>query len=391
MSTGTALRPEPELCERRVQGETKISALPCYLAGLLGFTLPIMYYLPGITSASKLNISLADLFLLPLVLILWRRWIRSGALGYWLVALWLFNLISWQLSLLLVKPDLVTPGMKLVTCFLYALTGYGIGGDARTEAAFLKGLLASALPVAALSILAYFTGSPSFFIVDSRVTGTFRDPNAFACYLAMLVPLVSASPAGVYALPLLLAGGLVTLSRTGLAALASSSFLSVLLTNLRRRVFLLVITLLALVALCAGVGQTTLSRRIMSYEDSLAYRQHLWGSALEVASKHPVFGIGKGNWETVSGERQVPHSSFLQVLVDGGVVGFGVFFFPLLIWLGKGLKRPGTRPWAIAVFAALVGGLAISLDNFRFFWLAVGLLVAGLARSNIQRMEDRSP
>jgi hypothetical protein len=39
----------------------------------------------------------------------------------------------------------------------------------------------------------------------------------------------------------------------------------------------------------------------------------------------------------------------------------------------------------------LVGCLAIGLNNHRFSWLAVGLLVAGLARSNLQRMEDRSP
>jgi len=39
----------------------------------------------------------------------------------------------------------------------------------------------------------------------------------------------------------------------------------------------------------------------------------------------------------------------------------------------------------------LVGRLTIGLDNCRFFWLAVGLPAAGLARSSLQRMEDRPP
>ena len=77
--------------------------------------------------------------------------------------------------------------------------------------------------------------------------------------------------------------------------------------------------------------------------------------------------------------RDVAHNTFLQVIAEVGFVGFLVFVAPLAFWLGAGAKRRATRPWAIALFIGLVGGLAISLDNFRLFWLAVGVLVAKLA------------
>jgi len=92
-----------------------------------------------------------------------------------------------------------------------------------------------------------------------------------------------------------------------------------------------------------------------------------------------VLGVGKGNWEAASGSHTLPHNTFLSVMADGGVIGLAAFIIPIGIWVVRGLRRASARPWAIAVVAGLVGGLAVSLDNFRPFWLAIGALVAQLS------------
>jgi hypothetical protein len=58
----------------------------------------------------------------------------------------------------------------------------------------------------------------------------------------------------------------------------------------------------------------------------------------------------------------------------------------VLSWLGAGLRERAARPWAIALLIGLVGGLAISLDNFRLFWLVVGALTAKLSQMRAERV-----
>ncbi len=54
-------------------------------------------------------------------------------------------------------------------------------------------------------------------------------------------------------------------------------------------------------------------------------------------------------------------------------------FVPLFYQLALGLRRPDTRLWAVPLAVALLGGLAVSFDNFRPFWLVAGLLSGRLS------------
>jgi len=53
---------------------------------------------------------------------------------------------------------------------------------------------------------------------------------------------------------------------------------------------------------------------------------------------------------------------------------------PVLYWVYRGLRRPFSLYWTVAVIVCLIGGLGISADNMRIFWLAVGVLTAKLAQ-----------
>jgi O-antigen ligase len=344
---------------------------------LLGFALPVMRLLAF--SGGRVNACAADVLLIPVLIALRGQWLRSGGLGAWVLALWLVNLVSWGLSIsVLSSQTFLRESLKLITCYLYALAGFGIGRDSRTESALVKGLVLSALLMAAVGISAFFTRVPRSFIVDARVAGTLGDPNAFGIFLAMVLPLAASLRVAWLAIPLFIGAGVVSFSRTGLTAIISSLGLSLLNLGLRRYLMVAIACAVVFVGVYGAASQTTVGKRIANYEGSLEGRKELWSLAAETVATHPLLGVGKGNWRFASGRRTLPHNTFLSVMVDGGLIGFAVFIIPLLVWLARGVRRTVTRPWTIAVLIGLVGGLAVSLDNFRLFWVAVGVLVAQL-------------
>lgn len=356
-------------------------AVSCALVGLLGFALPVMRHVDF--AGGEVNACAADLLLLPALFALRGRWVRSGGLGGWLLVLWLINLVSWAASIsLLTFSVFLRESAKVATCYLYALVGFGIGRDVRTENALIKGLVFAAIPMAAVGIFAFFARVPRSFIVDARVAGTLGDANAFGIYLGMVLPLTASVRAAWLAIPLFIGAGVVSFSRTGLTAIASSLLLSTLNLSLRKYLLVLLVCALVFLGVWRAASQTTVGKRISNYHGSLEERHGLWAMAADMAARHPLFGIGKGNWGAASGRRTLPHNTFLSIMVDGGLVGFAAFLVPLVVWLWRGVRQSTARRWAIAVMIGLVGGLAVSLDNFRLFWVSVGVLVAQLMVSS---------
>jgi O-antigen ligase len=175
----------------------------------------------------------------------------------------------------------------------------------------------------------------------------------------------------------------VSFSRTGLAALTSSLALSLLHLGLRRYLLVAIACVVVFLGVYGFASQTTVGKRIANYHGSLEGRTSLWAAAAETVAEHPLLGVGKGNWQAASGRQSLPHNTVLTLMVDGGLVGFAVFMVPLAVWVWRGMRRASTRRWAIAVLIGLVGGLAVSLDNFRLFWVAVGVLAAQLTLASV--------
>ncbi len=358
----------------------RLGALSLGLIGLFGLALPVMWMVE--VAGGQLNTCAADLFILPVLLILRGRLVKVGSLGYWILALWTINVISWAFSASLLDFVMfLRECVKLATCFLYAFAGFAIARDARGSNAFVKGMVWSGIILAAVGIFAFFSRQPAWFLDEGdRVSGTYDDPNAFAIYLSMVLPLAASVGIGWTVIPLFIGAALVSFSRTGLAAMGASVLLNSLTVGLKR--FLLVAVAGAFIFLTLygiAISTTRVGRRVAKYEKSLETRKSLWSLATEVVAEHPAIGIGKGNWEEASGSHILPHNTFLSVMVDGGIIGFAVFIIPIFVWVGRGLRQPAARRWAIVVFVGLVGGLAVSLDNFRPFWLGIGALVAQLA------------
>jgi O-antigen ligase len=98
----------------------------------------------------------------------------------------------------------------------------------------------------------------------------------------------------------------------------------------------------------------------------------IFGSALEIARDHPIFGVGMHNYERACLEPQYgpekvgpdqlprcpghPHNFYLQWLAEGGVIGLGLFV-----------------AFAVLSLRELVRWRSANRDNLIFYGLAVSL------------------
>jgi len=119
----------------------------------------------------------------------------------------------------------------------------------------------------------------------------------------------------------------------------------------------------------------------------------VWQGAWRMFVDHPIVGVGPGNFENVYHSSYMSpkakehlghaHNSFLQILAENGIVGFGgfiVMFGYILVYLYKrGIGRK--NPLALAVFLATIAFLIQGLTEFNFgdstvirmYWFLLGL------------------
>lgn len=244
-----------------------------------------------------------------------------------------------------------------------------------------------------------------------RASGPFINPNHFANYLALILPLAVTGVlsvrlfvaqekglafrvfSGVVAFVLLVAI-LLSLSRGawvsvafelvglfGIFLLLPKEKRPSLLSRSRMAVLRFGIvgaTLFSMLALfvvgSSGRNQVDvrLEQTVMS-EGRLADRLPLWQDSLKMAQEFPLFGVGLGAWPDLFPHYERPpwspifsrevHNDYLELLAETGVVGFSFlsgFFIVAAGILLRGLRRLTSR--LLPVFVALVvamGGMAL--------------------------------
>jgi putative inorganic carbon (HCO3(-)) transporter len=113
-----------------------------------------------------------------------------------------------------------------------------------------------------------------------------------------------------------------------------------------------------------------------SYASAQARKQLLWRS-IEVTAENPLFGVGAGNFEVMSGFWRVSHNSFTQMSSEGGVPA--LVFYLLILWCGFKNAGATTRAargrrdltlFARALRASLAGyvvGAIFASTAYQFF------------------------
>lgn len=166
---------------------------------------------------------------------------------------------------------------------------------------------------------------------------------------------------------------------------------------------------LIVVMLCGVVllgGEEALSRIVGSVntDDPTTGRAHFWSVSVDIIKSHPLIGIGLGafgvvytGYDTRNGMYRLEqvHNDYLQVLVDGGIIGAAIALFFLVNLFRMGFQRRDSRDdfrRGVAT-GALAGCFAVLIHSFFDFTLhtpanaLLFLVLAALATIN-GRVED---
>lgn len=361
-----------------------------------------------------------------------------------------FTAWAWIRTALSSTPD---EGNETVTMFLLGLPAFWLGAlltsgsqslaQAR-RALFLLGMLAVAFALHAAAEyhflyaakLAKLRQDPAFnpdemmfeglaFALQARrVSSVFGNPNVFAAFLAMSVPILAAffweasGPSRVWKRLTLTAAILVicyaacrTRSAGGLIILALGIALSIAACLWARKSALLSTTAALLAAACVlfltGAAETpstsappTSSALVTSpppdgakaltaaapaprQARTLQQRYYYLVSGLAMWRQAPFFGQGLGAYMRLypqmrlpgAGETRYAHNSAMQLAVETGLLGLALFTVFLLAVYGRALRAilgtsPSvrtTRPWLLAAMAAAILYLIDTLGDYSFY------------------------
>jgi O-antigen ligase len=255
----------------------------------------------------------------------------------------------------------------------------------------LKGLFAVALVAGlALSVKAVYDYRAGNLVVEGyRVGGVgegiFGNPNEVALFLVTVAPVAVALALGSRSIVgklfyagsslLMLAALVVTFSRGGFLGLAVALGLLAWKVGRRSRLGVAVLAVLCGVALLAAAPSNFTLRVLSIFVPSLDpvgssdMRQQLLWASVWTAARHPLLGIGMGNFTLVSPRSLVSHNSYTQVASEMGLPALGVYL--ALLWTPyRGLSRieraehagrRGSRHYYLAVgLQAALAGYAVS-------------------------------
>jgi probable O-glycosylation ligase (exosortase A-associated) len=214
----------------------------------------------------------------------------------------------------------------------------------------------------------------------------------------------------------LTAGAAVIMSNSRGSSLALAAVVVFVIFRSDRKSVALVAVILAIAPAVYLVQEQYVSRMktLETYQDeeSAASRVTLWQAAWDVWKEHPLLGVGFGNrnFAVAAGRylgrdnQTVAHNSYLQMLVDSGIVAFLFYcglLFGSIIGLGKSARRfdaagSEARWLAIAVQGSLlayaVGGTFYSHQRYDFAYMLFMTAAAWFAMENteLEACEDSS-
>jgi O-antigen ligase len=331
-------------------------------------------------------------------------------------------LAGWALASMLWAEDVAVAGsnaLRYAQALLLLFIVYTAVHERRHVRWLVWAILLGGLLTALVALAGASPGNATAPYAEGRLRGGIEDPNelaavlipalvlasfAIACFKGGIVRLLIVTSAVILAVTIFLTG-----SRGGLVALGAVFVAAMLFSGRLRPAATVVILIIA------GIGVSYYSifapaesrTRVSDFTaGGGAGRTELWGIALEVASDHPILGVGAANFSIVEPSYathtrnvsnvqyvvdvpRVAHSTYLQILADLGIVGLLTFLFIIaaaLVVLGRAIGSLGrTEDSELEVVArgllvGLIGMLAalvfISSGWDKQLWLLVGFAFA---------------
>lgn len=293
--------------------------------------------------------------------------------------------------------------LEYALLFIAAYVCYRIDPDPGPPSAALA---ATAIIVSLTALAQEVLGAPSGLYVGRaivpRIAGVLEGPNQLAGYYDLLLPVIAAwavtrrSALTSAALFLATTADVLTFSRSGLIAVAIAAAVLVAI-NGRTMLAALRPALAGAIAgflVVAGWGAYAQSANVFRFSVESPYaggvgnRGQLWDAALRMWRRHPLLGIGAGNYELelpfygVLGVRTHANSWYLQSLAEGGILLFGAtiaVIAAIAAMVGRELRR---SPWIAGAAAASLAICLHQIADYLVFFPKVGMtwwLLLGIA------------
>ena len=273
--------------------------------------------------------------------------------------------------------------------------------------------------VAIIAAVAVWKGRSTHGRLLGVLNGNYDNPNDLACQIAICLPfclgflLATRSPirklSWAFVILLMSYALLLTGSRGGfLAFLVMSSACIWEFAIKGRHRFLLIFAVAGI--LCLGLFSDVVMKRFgaisnekedpASFASAQTRKEGLW-KALETTVSHPLFGVGAGNFEILSGSWHSAHNTFLEMSADGGLPA--LILYLMILWCAfrnvrkvKRYEREDSehRLWSKALHASLLAFLVASCfaseayQYFTYFLVAntsVLLLITQKKQASLER------
>lgn len=320
--------------------------------------------------------------------------------------------------------ETITFGIQIVVMAAFFWSFINIRLKRSEMISIINTLILSASIQSFFGLIKYATGSKYFFLFFHHVkkdptsgflTGTLGNPDHFAFYLEMILPLILATlflkirflDAGshikdklisafnqdrnfiiTFTLLILVALAiLLTGARSGILTLILSFLIFFMLsyylkkTRMIRKKLKVIFIVIAVSAVFIGIQNTTEKFMKTSFESSGRFLR--WPDSLKMFSDFPVFGTGFGtykysfySYDTTKGDKWSTHAhnEYIETLSDGGITG-AIIFLSLLgilmisiykMWVSR--KHPEIKVLGLGI---ITGIFAASLHSFFDFSLRI--------------------
>jgi O-antigen ligase len=246
--------------------------------------------------------------------------------------------------------------------------------------------------VVAIATVTLIKGASQLGRIEGAVHGIYENSNELALILVLTLPFCIlfllrthswwrkgfwAAAAGLLVYTTMLTG-----SRSGLLALLAGGVMCLREFGLRGRRFgLVVVAAGAGLMLIIFAGDTVTERFHAMFDDqpntrearaahaSAVQRQELIWKALAVTAEHPLFGVGPGNFNSISGIWHDQHNTYTQMSSEGGAPAF--ILYMLLLWCAlanlRAVNRLTSPDGEAALFAMALRGSLYGFAVASFF------------------------
>jgi len=245
-------------------------------------------------------------------------------------------------------------------------------------------ILVQTASVVTVAVVTIWKGHQLRGRLEGALGGVYLNANDLAFVIAITVPLClyflfrsrSTLWKALWALAILVMVYTVflTASRSGLISLVAAATICLWEFAIRgRRRYLLVVAVVAGIAFWVFAGNGVRSRfdataQTTDADQASAYlssqqRRDLFVQSLKVTARHPLFGVGPGNFQVVSGSWHVTHNSYTQMSSEGGVLALVLYI--MILWRGfANLAATERLSSSVADRRMLAGALRASLVAF---------------------------